>query len=68
MRRSTYGVTTAIVRIDVDKANQSRSDFDILATVNTGAEAQVIQQLIKTYVSISRSDVSRDIRATLVSR
>lgn len=68
MRRSTYGVTAAIVRIDVDKANQSRSDFDILATVNTGAEAEVIQQLIKTNVSISRSDVSGDIRATLVSR
>lgn len=68
MRRSTYGVTAATVRIDVDKANQSRSDFDILATINTGAEEEVIQQLIKTYVSISRSDVCRDIRATLVSR
>lgn len=47
--------------------NGQRSEFDIPATVNTVAEAQVIQQLIKTYVSISPSDVSREITATLMS-
>lgn len=54
-------------RIDVNKPNGQRSEFDIPATVNTVAEAQVIQQLIKTYVSISPSDVSREIAATLMS-
>lgn len=51
----------------MNKPNGQRSEFDIPATVNTVAEAQVIQQLIKTYVSISPSDVSREIAATLMS-
>lgn len=47
--------------------NRQRSEFDIPATVNTAAEAGVIQQLIKTYVSISPGDVSREISVTLMS-
>lgn len=47
--------------------NRQRSKFDTPATVNTAAEAQVIQQLIKSSVSISPSDVSSEISATLMS-
>lgn len=40
---SIYCVSKAILRIDVDKQNQPGSDFDILTTVKTRAEAQVVQ-------------------------
>lgn len=43
MLYSVYCVSKAILRIDVDKQNQSGSDFDILTTGKTRAEAQVVQ-------------------------
>lgn len=50
----------------MNKCSGQRSDCDIPVTVNTAAEAQVIQQLIKTSYAVSPSDVGREIAATLM--